>query len=86
MLIKKAIYIESINNDAEASWKQSTPDGNFLHFDGQGNATLNIPKDLVIKTGKHLDIEVENNMTMNVGDLALFNIFKQMLVNTPGCK
>jgi len=75
--------IENISNDAEGSWKQSTPDGNFLSFDGKGNAILNIPKDLLIKVGQHLNINVGNNMTFDVGDIAKFNIFKEMLVTTP---
>ncbi|MBJ2123196.1 phage baseplate assembly protein V [Flavobacterium sp. IB48] len=75
--------IENISNDAEGSWKQSTPDGNFLSFDGKGNAVLNIPQDLLINVGQHLNIKVGNNMTFDVGDIAKFNIFKEMLVKTP---
>ncbi len=58
--------IENISNDAEGSWKQSTPDGNFLQFDGQGNATLNVPKDLLIQVGGNLTINVGENQTINV--------------------
>ena len=53
-------------NDAEGSYKRSTPDGNFLHFDGQGNATLNVPKDLLIQVGGNLTINVGENQTINV--------------------
>jgi len=58
--------VEELINDAEKSWKQSTPDGNFLHFDGQGNATLNVPKDLLIAVGGNLTITVGENMTVTV--------------------
>ena len=64
--IKTRSGIENISNDAEGSWKQSTPDGNFLHFDGQGNATLNVPKDLLIQVGGNLNINVGENQTINV--------------------
>ena len=58
--------IEGLANDAEGSYKRSTPDGNFLHFDGQGNATLNVPKDLLIQVGGNLTINVGENQTINV--------------------
>ncbi|KMQ65322.1 hypothetical protein ACM39_16755 [Chryseobacterium sp. FH2] len=58
--------IENLGNDAEGSWKQSTPDRNFLHFDGQGNATLNVPKNLLIQVGGNLTINVGENQIINV--------------------
>lgn len=58
--------IETLRNDAEGSWKQSTPDGNYLLFDGQGNATLNVLKNFTINVGEDLNINVERNMTADV--------------------
>jgi Rhs element Vgr protein len=58
--------IQGLANDAEGSYKRSTPDGNFLHFDGQGNATLNVPKDLLIQVGGNLTINVGENQTINI--------------------
>lgn len=75
--------IENISNDAEGSWKQSTPDGNFLHFDGKGNATLNVPKDLNINVGQNFNINVGQNISFLVGLKAIYNIGVQMLMNTP---
>jgi type VI secretion system secreted protein VgrG len=49
-------------NDDEKSWKQSTPDGNYLFFDGQGNATLNIPKNLNITVGDDFTVNVGGNL------------------------
>lgn len=85
-VVKTRSGIEQIFNDAEGSWKQSTPDGNFLHFDGQGNATLNVPNNLTINVGDNLNINVGNNYSLTVGDLALFNVFKQMMISTPNLK
>lgn len=82
-VIKTRSGIENISNDAEGSWKQSTPDGNFLHFDGQGNAMLNVPKNLTINAGGNFNIQVGHNLTFNVVDVALFNIFKQTIFTTP---
>jgi type VI secretion system secreted protein VgrG len=64
--IKTISGIENLSNDAEGSWKQSTPDGNFLHFDGRGNATLNVPKDLLMQVGGNLTINVGGNQSINV--------------------
>ena len=75
--------IENISNDAEGSWKQSTPDGNFLKFDGQGNATLNVPKDLTINIGDNFNINVGKNISFLVGLKAIYNIGVQMMMNTP---
>ncbi|MCY0977038.1 phage baseplate assembly protein V [Chryseobacterium wangxinyae] len=75
--------IESLANDAEGSWKQSTPDGNFLCFDGQGNATLNVPKDLSINVGQNFNINVGQNVSFLVGLKAIYNIGVQMMMNTP---
>ncbi|APT23657.1 hypothetical protein BU993_11845 [Flavobacterium columnare] len=62
----KAIHtrsgIETLANDAEGSWKQSTPDGNYLQFDGQGNATLNIPKNFNIMVGNDVTITIGGNL------------------------
>ena len=66
--------IENISNDAEGSWKQSTPDGNFLQFDGQGNATLNVPKDLLIQVGGNLTINVGENQTVTVAMNAMESV------------
>ena len=66
--------IEGLANDAEGSYKRSTPDGNFLHFDGQGNATLNVPKDLLIQVGGNLTINVGENQTINVSMNATENV------------
>ena len=49
-------------NDEEKSWKQSTPDGNYLFFDGQGNGTLNIPKNLNINVGDDFTVNVGGNL------------------------
>lgn len=81
--IKTRSGIENISNDAEGSWKQSTPDGNFLHFDGQGNGTLNVPKDLTINVGDNLYINVGKNISFLVGLKAIYNIGIQMMMNTP---
>ena len=59
--------IESLCNDAEGSWKQSTPDGNFLLFDGEGNAVLNIPNNLQINVGQNININAGQNMTADIG-------------------
>jgi uncharacterized protein involved in type VI secretion and phage assembly len=75
--------IENRSNDAEGSWKQSTPDGNFLKFDGQGNATLNVPKDLTITVGDNFNINVGKNISFLVGLKAIYNIGVQMMMNTP---
>jgi type VI secretion system secreted protein VgrG len=66
--------IENISNDAEGSWKQSTPDGNFLQFDGQGNATLNVPKDLLIQVGGNLTINVGENQNVTVAMNAMESV------------
>ena len=81
--IKTRSGIEQLYNDAEGSWKQSTPDGNFLHFDGQGNATLNVPKDLRINVGENFNINVGQNISFLVGLKAIYNIGIQMMMNTP---
>ncbi|MBF6655587.1 type IV secretion protein Rhs, partial [Flavobacterium columnare] len=64
--IKTRSGIETLANDAEGSWKQSTPDGNYLQFDGQGNATLNIPENLLINVGGNLNIQVGKNLMTSV--------------------
>ena len=75
--------IEGLANDAEGSYKRSTPDGNFLHFDGQGNATLNVPKDLRINVGENFNINVGQNVSFFFFFIAIYNIGVQMLMNTP---
>lgn len=75
--------IENISNDAEGSWKQSTPDGNFLKFDGKGNAMLNVPNDLTINVGKNFNINVGENISFMVGLKAIYNIGVQMMMNAP---
>ncbi|WP_459926577.1 phage baseplate assembly protein V [Flavobacterium covae] len=60
--IKTRSGIETLANDAEGSWKQSTPDGNYLQFDGQGNATLNIPKNFNIMVGNDVTITIGGNL------------------------
>ncbi|KMQ58351.1 hypothetical protein ACM39_18625 [Chryseobacterium sp. FH2] len=82
-VIKTRSGIEQIFNDAEGSWKQSTPDGNFLHFDGQGNATLNVPNDLTLNVGGNFNINVGKNVSFLVGLRAIYNIGLQMMMNTP---
>ncbi|WP_051884841.1 phage baseplate assembly protein V [Chryseobacterium luteum] len=81
--VKTRSGIEQIFNDAEGSWKQSTPDGNFIQQDGKGNTVLNVPKNLTINVGQNFNVQVGQNMTFNVVDIALFNIFKQTIFTTP---
>ncbi|MFK7033433.1 type IV secretion protein Rhs, partial [Flavobacterium oreochromis] len=65
-VIKTRSGIETLTNDSQGSWKQSTPDGNYLYFDGQGNAVLNIPENLLINVGGNLNIQVGKNLMTSV--------------------
>ncbi|AUX17749.1 hypothetical protein AQ623_05235 [Flavobacterium columnare] len=98
--IKTRSGIETLANDAEGSWKQSTPDGNYLQFDGQGNATLNIPKNFNILVGEDFTINVGGNLyklvamnensaigatsTESVGGVKNLSIGMDMLTNVTG--
>jgi uncharacterized protein involved in type VI secretion and phage assembly len=74
--------IEGLANDAEGSYKRSTPDGNFLYFDGQGNATLNVPKKLIINA-TDVEINAFNNVEANVSNNMILNIMSKFFVFAP---
>ena len=82
-VIKTRSGIEQVFNDAEGSWKQSTPDGNFIHQDGQGNININATKNLNINVGENFTINVGKNVSFLVGLKAIYNIGVQMMMNTP---
>ncbi|GAA5085983.1 hypothetical protein GCM10023210_07340 [Chryseobacterium ginsengisoli] len=84
-VIRTRSGIENLSNDAEGSWKQSTPDGNFLHFDGQGNATLNVPQKLIINA-TNIEINAFNNVEANVSNNMILNIMSQFFVFAPFMK
>ncbi|HEX8577214.1 MAG TPA: phage baseplate assembly protein V, partial [Flavobacterium sp.] len=77
--------IENRSNDAERSWQQSTPDGNFLQFDGQGNAILNVPQKLTINA-TNVEINAFNNVEANVSNNMILNIMSQFFIFTPFLK
>lgn len=77
--------IETLSNDAEGSWKQSTPDGNFLVFDGKGNAVLNIPHKLTVNA-TNIEFNSFNNLEMNVSNTMILNIMSRFFVFTPFMK
>lgn len=82
-VIKTRSGIEQVFNDAEGSWKQSTPDGNFIYQDGQNNTIINAVNDLTINVGGNFNINVGKNVTFLVGLKAIYNIGVQMMMNTP---
>lgn len=75
--------VEELINDAEGSWKQSTPDGNYYLMDGQKNTVINVPKDFTINVGGNFNINVGQNVSFLVGLRAIYNIGVQMMMNTP---
>lgn len=82
-VIKTRSGIEQVFNDAEGSWKQSTPDGNFIYQDGQNNTIINAVNDLTINVGGNFNINVGKNVSFLVGLKAIYNIGVQMMMNTP---
>ncbi|MCV9930472.1 phage baseplate assembly protein V [Flavobacterium sp. LS1R49] len=80
--------IENISNDAEGSWKQSTPDGNSLLMDGKGDAILNAVVDATINVGAKKDappqamlkmdndgiivLDGKTSITLKVGESSIF--------------
>lgn len=75
--------VEELINDAEGSWKQSTPDGNHYLMDGQKNTIINVPNDFTINVGGNFNINVGQNVSFLVGLRAIYNIGVQMMMNTP---
>lgn len=81
--VKTRSGIEQIFNDEERSWKQSTPDGNYILQDGQKNTVINVPNDFTINVGGNFNINVGKNVSFLVGLRAIYNIGVQMIMNTP---
>lgn len=65
--------IETLSNDAKGSWKQSTPDGNYIELDGSGNITnnavinmtQNVGTEMTINVGGKEDGSTESKLDMN---------------------
>lgn len=53
--------IETLSNDAKGSWKQSTPDGNYIELDGSGNITNNAVVNMTNNAGEKMSIKVGGN-------------------------
>ncbi|KAF2507620.1 type IV secretion protein Rhs [Flavobacterium zhairuonense] len=53
--------IETLSNDAKGSWKQSTPDGNYIELDGSGNITNNAVVNMTQNVGEKMTINVGGN-------------------------
>lgn len=75
--------VQEFINDAEGSWKQSTPDGNYFLQDGKGNAVMNVPNNLTFNIGGNFNVNVGKNLSFLVGMRAIYNIGLQMMMNTP---
>ena len=67
----------------DGSPTRSTPDGNFIYQDGQGNININATKDLNINVGENFNINVGKNLSFLVGLKSIYNIGVQMMMNTP---
>ena len=78
--------IEDLKNDAEGSWKRSTPDGSFIHQDGQGNININATNNLNITVGKDMRVNIGENMTYFVGINSFFNSGTNITMTTPEMK
>lgn len=78
--------VKEFINDAEGSWKQSTPDGNYFLQDGKGNAVMNVPNNLTFNIGGNFNVNVGKNLSFLVGMKAIYNIGVQMIMNTPFLK
>ncbi|UUF13567.1 contractile injection system protein, VgrG/Pvc8 family [Flavobacterium panici] len=53
--------IETLSNDAKGSWKQSTPDGNYIELDGSRNITNNAVVNMTNNVGEKMSINVGGN-------------------------
>ncbi|MXO32398.1 type VI secretion system Vgr family protein [Apibacter sp. B2912] len=55
-----------IVNDEEGSIKEEDAAGSFIKFEGDGNVTLNVVKNLFIKVGENMNVLVQNDKTERI--------------------
>lgn len=83
---KKVIHTRSgtkiILNDAEGSVFIEDPSGNTYSMDGNGNISVNAPKNMTFTAGENLTIKVGKDMQTIVGNNSMTNVAQRIDVSS----
>lgn len=60
--------IKIVFNDDQKSLHIEDPSGNTWDMDGNGNISVNAPKNMTITVGENMDVTVGKNITVNAGE------------------